>query len=81
MIISRTLKALSNTEEEHELSSDIVCRNCANAIWIEGRIRMKQDESSGILKCYCPIFFTETWSTQDPVEYTNCDAFLEYKND
>jgi hypothetical protein len=79
MIISKTLKTLSKTEEEHELSGDIVCRSCANAIWREGRIRRTQAESNGILKCYCPIFFTETWSTQDPVEYTNCDAFTEHE--
>ena len=37
MIISPTLKALAKSEEAHALSSDIICRTCANAIWREGR--------------------------------------------
>ncbi len=75
MIISKTLKTLTKSEEEHELSSDIVCRTCANAIWREGRIRRVQEDNSNILQCYCPIFFTVTWATQEPVEFTNCDGF------
>lgn len=75
MIISKTLKTLTKSEEEHELSSDIVCRTCANAIWREGRIRRVQEDNSNILQCYCPIFFTVTWATQEPMEFTNCDGF------
>lgn len=75
MIISKTLKTLTKSEEEHELSSDIVCRTCSNAIWREGRIRRVQEANSNILQCYCPIFFTVTWATQEPVEFTNCDGF------
>lgn len=75
MIISKTLKTLTKSEEEHELSSDIVCRTCANAIWREGRIRRVQEANSNILQCYCPIFFTVTWATLEPVEFTNCDGF------
>lgn len=75
MIISKTLKTLTKSDEEHELSSDIVCRTCANAIWREGRIRRVQEDNSNILQCYCPIFFTVTWATQEPVEFTNCDGF------
>ena len=75
MIISKTLKTLTKSEEEHELSSDIVCRTCANAIWREGRIRLVQEDNSNILQCYCPIFFTVTWATQEPLEFTNCDGF------
>lgn len=75
MIISKTLKTLTRSEEAYELNSDIVCRTCSNAIWREGRIRRVQEDSSNILQCYCPIFFTVTWGTQEPMEFTNCDGF------
>ena len=75
MIISPTLKALAKSEEAHELSSDIICRTCANAIWREGRIRRVGQPSSDILQCYCPIFFSVTWATQEPLEFTQCDGF------
>ena len=77
MIISQTLIALKKSNEYHELSSDIICRGCANAIWRRGRIRRIQEKSSDILQCYCPIFFTVTWATQEPIEFTNCDAFKD----
>jgi hypothetical protein len=80
MIISPTLKALKKSEEDHELSNDIVCRTCSNAIWREGRIRRIQQENSDILQCYCPIFFTVTWATQEPIEFTQCDAYKDSSN-
>ncbi len=75
MIISPTLKTLIKSEEDHELSSDIICRTCSNAIWREGRIRRVQQDNSDILQCYCPIFFAVTWATQEPIEFTQCDGF------
>ena len=77
MIISKTLKSLSKSEEEHELANDVICRQCANGIWREGRIRRVQDASSDVLQCYCPIFFTVTWATQEPMEFTSCDGFKD----
>ena len=75
MIISPTLKNLIKSEEDHELSKDIICRTCSNAIWREGRIRRIQQDNSEILQCYCPIFFGTTWATQDTIEFTQCDGF------
>lgn len=75
MIISPTLKKLTQADEAFSLSSDIVCRTCTNAIWRAGRIRRIQEANSDILQCYCPIFFMVTWASQDPIEFTSCDGF------